>query len=78
MSNYRHHTKFRYKGRFFKELTDQDYEELCFYCRQYKIINDRVTIVYNNDKITCVISRNKKMVKTVFPRKNAKLSQIQI
>lgn len=76
--SYRQHTKFRYKGRFFKELTNQDYDELCFYCRQYKAIEDKVTIVYNNDKITCVISKEKKLIKTVYPKKNTKLSQIQI
>ena len=73
--DYKQHTKNRFKQRFFKDLSDADYYAICEICRN-KINHievasynksTKMVISYNNNLMWCVISKKKKIVKTVYP-----------
>lgn len=73
--DYKLHTQERYLERYKEILTDDNYFELCEICRkqeswlsntQVKRGASRILIMYNNHKVTCIVSRKKKIVKTVL------------
>ena len=53
------------------ELTDDDYDNLCNICRNeplhVQIEKSRVLIQYNQTYMWCVVTKKKKVVKTIYP-----------
>jgi hypothetical protein len=51
------------------ELTDTDYLNLCELCNTNPLHKqlDKVIVRYNNTYIWCVLTRKKKVVKTIYP-----------
>ncbi len=53
------------------ELTDDDYENLCNICRNEPLLiqseKSRVLIRYNQVYLWCVMTKKKKVVKTIYP-----------
>jgi len=51
------------------ELTDTDYKNLCELCNTNPLHKqlDKVIVRYNNTYMWCVLTRKKKVVKTIYP-----------
>ena len=53
------------------ELTDDDYDNLCNICRNEPLLiqveKSRVMIRYNQMYMWCVLTKKKKVVKTIYP-----------
>lgn len=73
--DYKAHTKYRFKQKFFKDLSDADYYAICEICRNkinyievasYKGAT-KMVISYNDNLMWCVLSKRRKIVKTVYP-----------
>jgi len=73
--DYKEHTKLRFKERFNKELSDDDYYKICDICKSSDVYFKQNTykkaikmiIKYDSNYIWCVVSHKKKIIKTVYP-----------
>jgi len=88
--NYKEHTKQRFKEKFrnnsIKELTDDDYYEICNLCRNKNILLEKknknggkkMIINYNNVYMWCILSNKSKIVKTIYPIDNCDRNYLNI
>lgn len=83
--DFKKHTQERYKERFNAELSDSEYMQICELCKSGKIYiekpsakkrSKKVVIVYREIFMWCVISKRRKIVKTVYPVSKKDLKSI--
>ena len=77
--DFKKHTQERYKQRFLRELSDSDYEKMCEMCKNGNTLFEKISpkkerrrshkmiILFNDIYTWVVVSKRKKIIKTVYP-----------